>query len=181
MTVLQLAKTLSEVPRVPDCPGVVVRNYLGAQDLEPWLALRRAAFARERLGVRDWTRDDFEAEFLSRWWWRPERMWLAESATVGVADAASELRTNPLLIGTVTLAFRGDEDCPVPAVHWLAVHPRYRRRGIGHLLLARLEAAVWQLSLRQICLETHDAWKSAENLYRSLGYLPAANRRTASG
>jgi len=180
MSVLQLIKTLDQAPEITACSSVTVRHYLGDQDIEPWLALRRAAFARERLGVRDWTRADFEAEFLSRWWWRPENMWLAETVPSDDSDAANE-KSTPALIGTVTLAFRGDEENAVPAVHWLAVHPGYRRRGIARHLLAHLEAAVWQLSLRQIFLETHDAWSSAAHLYRSLGYLPAANRRTASG
>lgn len=176
MAVRHLLKRLVERPVEVSGPGVVLRNYGGERDIEPWLGLRRVAFARERLGVRDWIRADFEAEFLSRWWWKPERMWLAETVT---ASSGSKF---PLpIVGTVTLAFRGEQSPSVPVVHWLAVHPKWRGQGIGRLLMAQLEATAWDLGERQISLETYDAWTGAAAFYHKLGYLPAANLRTASG
>lgn len=166
-TVLQLTKTLSGQPQLVYDPRVNLRHYQGEEDIEPWLALRRAAFARQRLGIRDWTRDDFEAEFLKRWWWRPEHVWMVESAVPELQHQAAV----PLL-GTVTLAFRGTPENAMPVVHWLTVHPAWRRRGIARMLMVNLEREAWNLGHRQICLETHADWREAAVLYQALGYVP---------
>ncbi|MCE9555850.1 MAG: GNAT family N-acetyltransferase [Planctomycetes bacterium] len=170
MAVLQLTKQLKQRP-CPECPpGIVLRHYQGEEDIEPWLALRRAAFARQRLGVRDWSRVDFEAEFLARWWWRPQHMWLAEAALPELFPVAGAL--NGQLLGTITLAFRGDnQETARPVVHWLAVHPAWRRQGVGKVLIILLEMAAWDMGYRQIWLETHADWKEAEALYLQLGYI----------
>lgn len=172
MAVLQLTKRLLCPAEPATCDGFALRHYRGEEDIEPWLALRRAAFAKERLGVRDWTRADFEGEILSRWWWKPERMWLAETALSDpLSLSAGAMSTR--LIGAVILAFRGDGQAGgKPVVHWLVVHPRWRRRGIGKTLLAHLERAAWECDLPQIWLETHDAWDGAGGFYRNLGYFP---------
>ena len=87
-------------------------------------------------------------------------MWLA-------VDAPSPSGT---IVGTVTLAIRQDGQLAKPVVHWLAVRPDHRRRGIGRLLIAYLEAAVWRSGGRQVWLETHAQWHEAARLYASLGY-----------
>ena len=113
--VLQLVRTLESRPSVVPVAGVTLRCYEGPWDIDPWLALRREAFAGEEFAVRGWTRADFEREFLEKSWWQVERMWLAESD-----DGA--------LVGTVTLAERGKDARAKPTVHWLAVSPAWRRR-----------------------------------------------------
>jgi GNAT superfamily N-acetyltransferase len=162
--VMQLTRKLSERPRARVRDAVAVRSFQGQADVEVWLDLRRRAFARQPLGVRDWDASDFQREFIEKSWWRPEAMWFAE--------------TRPLLlparpVGTVTLAYRGDLPDAKPVVHWLAVLPSHRRRGIGRLLMATLEAAVWDAGLRQVWLETHGQWAEAVRLYQALGYEPA--------
>ena len=162
--VMQLTRKLIERPAPPALDTVRLRPFQGRSDIEIWLDLRRRAFARQKLGVRDWDAGDFQREFLDKIWWRPDAMWFAE--------------TQPLLIpttpiGTVTLARRGDLPHAKPVVHWLAVLPSYRRRGIGRLLLATLEAAVWDAGGRQVWLETHGQWAEAVQLYKVLGYEPA--------
>jgi GNAT superfamily N-acetyltransferase len=109
--------------------------------------------------VGDWDEADFRREFLNKPWWSPKRMWFAEGQ-------GSE---SPI-VGTVTLAVRGEGPHAKPVVHWLAVLPGYRRRGIGRLLMATLEAAVWDAGGRQVWLETHSAWAEAARLYAALGY-----------
>ena len=78
-------------------------------------------------------------------------------------------------VGSVTLARRGDPPHDKPVVHWLLVLPGYRRRGIGQLLTATLEAAVWDAGGRQVWLETHAGWADAVRLYTRLGYRPASD------
>lgn len=159
-TVLQLSKPLAAPPTVHATLGITVRNFAGPEDIEPWLALRERAFARERVGVRKWTVADFAVEFLDRWWWQPQRMWLAELNAEG----------SRTLAGGVTLAMRGTQEAAIPVVHWLVVDPAYRRRGVGRALMSHLEQAAWNAGFRQIHLETHAAWQKAVSFYESLGY-----------
>ncbi len=127
--VLQLVRTLESRPSVVAIDGVGLRFFEGPGDIDSLMALRRKAFADEEFTVRDWSRADFEREFLEKSWWCAERMWLAES-------------DDGVLVGTVTLAERGAGTEARPAVHWLAVLPAWRRRGVGSLLMAALEARV---------------------------------------
>jgi len=162
--ILQLTKRLLEPPCPVALEGVRLRHYQGEVDIEIWLELRRRAFARQKLGVGDWNAGDFAREFLQKTWWRPEAMWFAETDSPSAIAAA---------VGTVTLARRGDTREAPPAVHWLAVLPSWRRRGVGRLLVTSLEAVVWETGGRQVCLETHAQWTEAARLYESLGYGPA--------
>jgi GNAT superfamily N-acetyltransferase len=163
MNVLHLQRTLQHPPQPAPVAGVTVRNYLGRQDIELWLALRNRAFAGERLGIRRWQVSDFESEFLAKAWWRPERLWLAESDH---PDGGRQL------VGTVALAMRVDGEAAVPVVHWLAVLPGWRRRGLGRLLVQTLEAYCWRHGYREVRLETHAQWQAAARFYQTLGYEP---------
>jgi GNAT superfamily N-acetyltransferase len=154
--IAQLHHELVQPPTICHVADIQVRTFCGPQDVPRWLELRHRAFARARLGVRQWTEADFHAEFLAKPWWRPEHLWLAE--------AGSEL------VGTVTLAMRGATSQARPVVHWLAVLPSWRRRGVGRMLMSVLEARAWELGYREVWLETHAAWTEAAALYRSLGY-----------
>ncbi|MGD9723959.1 MAG: GNAT family N-acetyltransferase [Pirellulales bacterium] len=165
--VLQLTRQLYQRPETPAVDGVRLRHYAGPADVETWLALRRQAFARQRVSLGDWDAADFAREFLEKPWWRPECMWFAE--------ARGALSLGPRTVGTVTLARRGDPPRDRPVVHWLAVLPGYRRRGVGRLLMAALEAAVWDAGERQVWLETHSAWAEASRLYGALGYTPVVS------
>lgn len=162
-TVQQLSKQLTERPSEPESSDFQIRTYGGPEDIGPWLELRSAAFARQRVGVRQWTPADFEAEFLGRWWWQPERMWLAESGP--------ENSPQKQVVGAVMLAMRGEGEQARPVVHWLMVHPGWRRRGIARALTTQLEARAWDLGFRQVWLETHAQWAEAAAFYESLCYV----------
>jgi GNAT superfamily N-acetyltransferase len=166
--VRQLRLLLTERPEVVCPPGISLRNYRDPSDIERWLAIRQAAFARLRLGVRSWTVADFEQEVLSRPWWRPERLWFAETqASTGV----KEIYQKPsLTVGAVILAERRSADQVQPVVHWLAVLPAWRGRGIGRLLLTQLHQACWDAGWREVRLETHVAWEAAGKAYEAMGY-----------
>ncbi|MBI3837654.1 MAG: GNAT family N-acetyltransferase [Planctomycetia bacterium] len=163
--ILQLTRRFDSRPIPPASPGVRLRHFAGPGDVEIWLDLRRRSFARQKLGVRDWDAGDFAREFLHKDWWHSEAMWFAEIQRFPFQSHTA--------VGTVTLARRGDARNAKPVVHWLAVLPGYRRRGIGRLLMATLEAAVWDAGGRQVWLETHAQWAEAVRLYRALGYRPA--------
>ncbi len=168
----QLAKKLETRPATEILQGLQVRNYAGEADIQPWLELRHRAFARERIGVREWRAADFRTEFTNRWWWRPEWMWLAFKAEGGGRRAGEppEGQDGVALIGSVVLAMRGEPKNARPVVHWLIVHPRFRRGGIARALMSHLEAATWDAGHREIFLETHSAWVAAGKFYEALGY-----------
>lgn len=158
--VQQLFRSLSALPDVPQVPGVRLRNYRGPADIEPWLRLRERAFAGQPRAPRTWTAADFQAEMLGQSWWLSERMWLAETD-----DSAKP-------VGSATLAMRGRGEQAVPVIHWLLVDPAWRRRGIGRLLVATLEAYAWEAGYREVRLGTHTAWDSAARFYEATGYRP---------
>jgi len=163
-TVLHLSKQIVERPRPGTILGVELRNFLGAEDITVWLELRHRAFARAMPGILSWDAADFAAEFLDKPWWSPDRIWFA------VAHDAATGGTIP--VGTIALADRGTGAHTLPAVHWLAVLPRWRRRGVGRLLIEALEERCWEQGHREIFLETHEGWTAARQLYEDLGYRP---------
>ena len=163
-TVLHLYRTLIEPPQLPGLPGITLRHFARPDDVAAWLEIRHRAFAREKVGVRQWTAADFEAEFLSKPWWSPERMWFAEAEPGMLRVAAA----SP--VGTITLAFRGAGADAQPVIHWLAVLPTWRRRGVARLLLAALEKTCWEAGYREVGLETHAGWTAALRFYEQASY-----------
>jgi GNAT superfamily N-acetyltransferase len=155
LPVLHLSRYLLCQPTVPSIRGVTVRSFGGERDVDAWLDLHRRSFSSQTPAVRTWTRTDFEAEFLRKPWWSPNRMWFAEAEGV---------------VGSVTLACRGRTATGLPVVHWLMVAPEWRRRGVGRCLMETLQAACWQAGYREISLETHVGWEAAEAFYRAMAY-----------
>jgi GNAT superfamily N-acetyltransferase len=160
--ILQLRIDLETRPEIAAIKGLAIRTYRGDQDPESWLEIRHRAFAREKVGVRQWTTADFATEFLTKPWWSPQRLWFAETTL----DAQNPSKP----VGTVALALRGSGPDAKPVVHWLAVLPGWRRRGVGRLLLTQVHQACWDAGYRQVWLETHAGWEAAVRLYRACGY-----------
>lgn len=160
--VLHLRRRLDRRPVVTPAPDVGVRHFTAPDDVPDWLTLRARATAGLSPPVRPWTPDDFQAEMLTKPWWRDNRTWLA---------IAGEPRSP---VGAVTLAERAGALGTAPIVHWLLVDPAWRRRGVGRLLMSYLEQAAWDAGWREIQLETHTGWAAAVAFYRALGYVPVA-------
>jgi GNAT superfamily N-acetyltransferase len=161
-TVIQMRKSLfdNDLPSLP--PGVTLRNFEGASDILTWLDIRRQTFSKERLGVRDWTAEDFEGEMTGKPWWRDDWCWLAEAETNGERQP----------VGTVVLALRQSEStgATVPSVNWLCVVRPFRRQRIAQVLLAHLERAAMSAGFRELWLETHTAWQAANAFYARAGF-----------
>lgn len=160
---LHFTKRLLTRPPSATPTGFALRQFAGLQDIALWLELRNRAFARAKPGILSWDAADFARELTERPWWSPDRLWFALAHEPG-AD-------QPLPVGTVALAERAAGPEAVAAVHWLAVLPMWRRRGVARLLMAALEERAWDLGYRTIALETHAGWTAAKQLYESLGYL----------
>jgi GNAT superfamily N-acetyltransferase len=170
-TILQLQKRLDSLPQSELLQNVTVKTYSGDGDRTSWLTLRDAAFAKERIGVRKWDNAEFVIEFSHMWWWTPQRMWFAIADGGKLAESGSRASNSPAtVVGSVTLAMRGTPEAAKPVVHWLMVHPRWRRRGIARLLMSQLEQAAWEAGHREIFLETHSAWQAAARFYKAMGY-----------
>ena len=175
--VIQMVKSLHEASETASVEGFRLRSFDDQRDLGGWLALRQRAFAREKLGVRDWEAVDFYHEFSSKPWWNPEHCWLVEKVQLE-ATAAMPIISSPVpveaeareLVGSVTLAMRKGAESDRAVVHWLMVHPRYRSHGLGRWLLSVLEAKAWELGHREVYLETHSAWEAATRFYSAAGY-----------
>jgi GNAT superfamily N-acetyltransferase len=155
--VIHRKRNLQIRPASLSAPDVAVRTYRGEEDISIWLRLREQAFARQKVGLRQWNADDFRRELLEKPWWRSDWMWFAETLQSEV-------------IGTVTLAIRQSAAATVPVVHWLCVLSGWRRRGIGKLLMNTLECAAWDAGYREVALETHEAWREAAVAYEAMGY-----------
>ena len=162
MIVRQLRLVLAKQPTPRTMAGVRLRTYAGEADTAAWLEVRRRAFADEAVGVGAWGPADFDREFLAQPWWRPDRLWLAETAPIDCQP--------PSVIGTVALMERGTSARTRWSIHWLAMVPEWRGRGIGRLLLDTAHRAAWDAGGREVWAETHAAWIAANRLYEAAGY-----------
>lgn len=162
--VLHFRKELGAPPVAKSATNVSIRTIEVPRDVAAWLQLRDRAIKGLTPTPRTWTAADFHAEMLAKPWWRVGRCWIAETS-----DA---VHASPTMIGAVTLAERVGERGSVAVVHWLLVDPRYRRHGIGRLLINHLEQAAWNAGHREIQLETHAGWIAAVAFYQSIGYAP---------
>jgi GNAT superfamily N-acetyltransferase len=170
-TVVHRKRQLYVRPPSLSAADVILRTYRGDEDIAIWLRLREQAFARQKVGVRQWDADDFRHELLDKPWWLPEWMWFAETTALQPSES----------IGTVTLAIRQSTTGAVPVVHWLCVLPRWRRRGVAKVLMNTLEQAAWDAGYREVALETHEAWREAAAAYEALGYKVEGLRTGRSG
>jgi GNAT superfamily N-acetyltransferase len=164
--VLHLRKELIAPPVAVSVAGTQLRTLEMPDDVSRWLALRDRAMADQLPSARLWTEADFHVEMVNKPWWRVDRTWLAVHANEPFGN----------FVGAVTLAMREGKLASVPVVHWLLVDPIWRRRGIGRMLLSRLEQAAWDGGWREVQLETHAGWAAAVAFYQSMGYAPLRER-----
>jgi ribosomal protein S18 acetylase RimI-like enzyme len=146
-----------------------VRNAQIPGDIAGWLGVREAAFAdiEPRPGL--WTSDDFWRELCPDGATGSAQIWLAETTErTDVVEMRHSSGRN--LSGSVAMRVRDEGGIRSAHVHWLLVHPRFRRRGVGRTLMTTLERACWEAGFRRVSLETHRNWEAAVAFYRSLGY-----------
>lgn len=59
----------------------------------------------------------------------------------------------------------------------IAVHPEYRRQGLGHGMLAELARRAEQLGVHQLTLEVRPSNHSAQSLYTKVGFVARGRRK----
>ena len=62
-------------------------------------------------------------------------------------------------------------------IHNIAVHPDFRRQGIGRLLLEQVVAAARHQDRVRVTLDVRFSNAPAQNLYRSFGFVPRGLRK----
>jgi ribosomal protein S18 acetylase RimI-like enzyme len=198
-SVLHLRKELVRPPVALSTSGVVLRTFQPAEDIPNWLKLRQTAMADQVPCVRSWCEADFRTEMIAKSWWQSDLTWLAIASgprparepSTTMADEAPSIPTiaeacpSPAIqfpkasgsvIGAATLAMREGPTRSVPVVHWLLVDPNWRRRGVGRMLISRLELSAWDAGWREVQLETHAGWQAAVAFYQSMGYASLRER-----
>jgi GNAT superfamily N-acetyltransferase len=162
-TVLHLRKELIVPPVERPVGGVDLRSMRMPDDINAWLDLRKRVSARLTPPVREWTSKDFAVEMLQKPWWRDDWSWVA-------------MTNETSMTGCVTLGIRAGGSQSIAVVHWLLVDPCWRRRGVGRLLMSKLETAAWREGWPEVQLETHAGWTEAVAFYHSIGYAAVRDR-----
>ncbi|MFN3387509.1 MAG: GNAT family N-acetyltransferase [Allosphingosinicella sp.] len=113
--------------------------------------------------------------------WRPQvraeawRRWLEEDKAAAYVDAMSAEFLVAEADGAVAAMahWRGD------FVHALHVHSRFRRRGLGSLLLRRAEADIAAAGHASARLETDSFNRTSRSFYAAHGYCEVSSRPDA--
>jgi len=100
-------------------------------------------------------------------------IWLETSDII-----ADEMQLGPVLVCVVDGTLVGSVRCHVEHeagmgfmyLHRLAVHPNYRRQGLGYALVQAVEDLAKSENLHQVRLETRAAQPENCHFYRKLGY-----------
>ena len=66
---------------------------------------------------------------------------------------------------------------PFAGINYLAVHPDYRRRGVGRYLLTTMIHNAREKGFRRVTLEVRKSNSAAQRLYQSLGFVGNGVRR----
>jgi [ribosomal protein S18]-alanine N-acetyltransferase len=77
------------------------------------------------------------------------------------------------IVGYVLFWFLAEE----VDIHNIAVHPDFRRQGIGRLLLEQVVAAARRQERLRVTLDVRFSNASAQNLYRSFGFVTRGLRK----
>ena len=122
---------------------------MSLDDLEPVTAIDRVSFSLP------WPERSFRFEITDN---PAARCWVAESA----------LR----VVGTLVLWLLTDE----AHIATIAVHPEFRRQGIGRALLTHALLAAAEQGARTAVLEVRASNLIAQEMYRKFGFLETARR-----
>lgn len=149
--------TPREIQRRTD--DVVVRALLPS-DVELFRSLRMQALEDSP----DAYVETIEAARDCDWQARTARLSLSDSADV-VAYVAC---IGALPIGMILAGHKDHNDCPFLAAMW--VHPDFRRRGVGHSLVAQALAFLRSSAQRHVSLWVTETHIGVFQFYESLGF-----------
>ena len=152
---LRMWRELTDLPEAQPPAGYRIRTYETGDDAA-FVRIKNAAFMSENGGGRAWTAADFQKEYLDSPYFRPERVLFAvyNGEPVGTTTAWTAMN-------------RGRE---VGLIHWVAVVPQHRKKGLGWVLNVRTLQKLKELGYGEAILNTSETLESAVRLYRRLGF-----------
>ena len=152
---LRMWRELTNLPEAKTPGGYRVRTYETGDD-EAFVRIKNAAFMTENGGGRAWTAADFQKEYLDSPYFKPERVLFAvyNGEPVGTTTAWTAMN-------------RGKE---VGLIHWVAVVPQHRKKGLGWVLNVRAVHKLKELGYGEAILNTSETLESAVRLYHRLGF-----------
>ncbi len=152
---LRMWRELKDLPDADVPAGYRIRTY-ETGDGTAFVRIKNAAFMSENAGGRAWTATDFEKEYLHSPHFDPKRVLFAVFGEEPVGTTTAW-----------TATYRGRE---VGLIHWVAVVPEHRKKGLGWLLNVRALHKLKALGYREATLNTSETLESAVRLYRRLGF-----------
>lgn len=150
---IRMWRDLENLPPVELPEGYTIRSYQSGDDAD-FVRIKNAAFP----GWQDWNLEDFKKEFLESPYFHPERVFFAVYAGDGE------------LVGTATAWTRIHEEREIGNLHWVAVIPAHRQRGLGKALCLQSLHKMRELGYRETMLGTMESLESAVRLYYQLGF-----------
>ena len=152
---IRMWRDLEDLPPVSLPEGYAIRTYREG-DAAHLMRIKNAAFAGERAGSRAWTVEDVRKEYTDAPQFQPERVFFAVCGEEPV--------------GTTTAWTWTHEGREVGLIHWVAVTPEHRGRGLGEALNVRALRHMKDMGHREAILNTNAALQSAVRLYHRLGF-----------
>ena len=158
---LRMWRELRDLPEANAPAGYRIRTYETGDDVA-FVRIKNAAFMSENAGGRAWTAADFKKEYLDSPYFDPMRVLFAVFGEEPVGTTTAW-----------TATYRGRE---VGLIHWVAVAPEHRSKGLGWLLNVRALHKLKSLGYREATLNTSETLESAVRLYRRLGFEVVVRR-----
>lgn len=152
---IRMLRDLEGLPAVNLPEGYAIRSFRDG-DAEHLMRIKNAAFAGEATGSRAWTPADVQREYMDSPHFRPERVFLAIHGEEPVGTTAAWVWTH--------------EGREVGLIHWVAVVPEHRGKGLGEALNVHALQYMRARGHREAILNTNAALHSAVRLYHRLGF-----------
>lgn len=152
---LKMWRVLKDLPDAKAPAGYRIRTYETGDDTA-FVRIKNAAFMSENAGGRAWTSADFEKEYLDSPYFDPKRVLFAICGDEPV--------------GTTTAWTATHQGRDVGLIHWVAVVPEHRSKGLGWVLNVRALHKLRALGYGEAILNTSETLESAVRLYRRLGF-----------
>ncbi len=152
---LKMWRELNDLPVARTPAGYRIRTYETGDDTA-FVRIKNAAFISENTGGRAWTSADFEKEYLDSPYFDPKRVLFAVCGDEPVGTTTAW-----------TAMYQGRD---VGLIHWVAVVPEHRSKGLGWVLNVRALHKLKALGYGEAILNTSEKLESAVRLYRRLGF-----------
>ncbi len=158
---LRMWRKLTDLPDANPPSGYRIRTFETGDDAA-FVRIKNAAFQSGNGGGRPWTVADFEKEYLDSPYFDRKRVLFAVCGDEPVGTTTAWSAT-----------YRGRE---VGLIHWVAVVPEHRNKGLGWVLNVRALHKLKALGYREAILNTSETLESAVRLYHRLGFKVVVRR-----